>query len=71
MIFRAFLILVLMSMAAHAQEAQRTPSHCVALANAEGLEYIVPASLGPVAEEMVRIHYITHASFLIRSHGGL
>ena len=50
----------------------RTPSHCIALAEATpGLEYIVPASLGPVAPETVRLHYITHASFLIRSHGGL
>jgi L-ascorbate metabolism protein UlaG (beta-lactamase superfamily) len=56
--------------AAGAQE--RTPSHCIALAEATpGLEYIVPASLGPVDPETVRLHYITHASFLIRSHGGL
>ncbi|WP_299738753.1 MBL fold metallo-hydrolase [uncultured Roseobacter sp.] len=61
---------VLVAQSAVAQD--RTPSHCVALAeNAPGLEYVVPASLGPVAEETVRIHYITHASFLIRSHGGL
>ncbi|WP_299406180.1 MBL fold metallo-hydrolase [uncultured Roseobacter sp.] len=61
---------VLVAQSAVAQD--RTPSHCVALAeNAPGLEYVVPASLGPVADETVRIHYITHASFLIRSHGGL
>jgi L-ascorbate metabolism protein UlaG (beta-lactamase superfamily) len=54
------------------QAQERTPSHCVALAEATpGMEYVVPASLGPVAPETVRIHYITHASFLIRSHGGL
>ncbi len=61
---------VLVAQSAVAQD--RTPSHCVALAeNAPGFEYVVPASLGPVADETVRIHYITHASFLIRSHGGL
>ena len=58
--------------AGYAQEDARTPSHCVALAqNTPGLEYVVPVSLGPVPEETVRIHYISHASFLIRSHGGL
>ncbi len=70
MLFRGLLILILTSGLVQAQE--RTPSHCLAVAEAApGLEYVVPASLGPVAEEMVRIHYITHASFLIRSHGGL
>jgi L-ascorbate metabolism protein UlaG (beta-lactamase superfamily) len=55
-----------------AQVETRTPSHCIALAEATpGLEYVIPASLGPVAEETVRLHYINHASFLIRSHGGL
>lgn len=70
MLFRIVVFLVLFGIAAQAQE--RTPSHCVALAqNTQGVEYLVPASLGPVAEETVRIHYIGHASFLIRSHGGL
>ncbi len=54
----------------HAQD--RTPSHCIALANAApGFEYIVPTSLPQVARENVLLHYIAHASFLIRSHGGL
>lgn len=66
-----FLMFVWAGMAI-AQEETRTPSHCLAVAEAtEGLEYLVPASLGPVAPETVRIHYISHASFLIRSHGGL
>lgn len=66
------LIAILLASAAQAQEQERTPSHCIALAeSAPGLEYIVPASLGPVAPETVRLHYIHHASFLIRSHGGL
>ncbi len=55
-----------------AQPVERTPSHCVALAqNTPGLEYVVPASFAPVPLETLRIHYIAHASFLIRSHGGL
>ncbi|WP_187429955.1 hypothetical protein ROLI_025810 [Roseobacter fucihabitans] len=70
MLIRVFLFFILAASGATAQE--RTPSHCLALAQtAPGLEYIVPASLGPVASETVRIHYISHASFLIRSHGGL
>ncbi|MEM1352675.1 MAG: MBL fold metallo-hydrolase, partial [Pseudomonadota bacterium] len=60
------------AVAATAQESGRTPSHCVALAeSAPGLEYVVPASFGPIAEETVRLHYIHHASFLVRTHGGV
>lgn len=70
MMIRLIFLCVLMAQGAVAQE--RAPSHCVALAEAStGLEYVVPASLGPVVSETVRIHYIAHASFLIRSHGGL
>ena len=51
----------------------RTPSHCIALANdIEGAHYVHRASFDvEVAPETVRIHYIAHASFLIRTHGGL
>ena len=50
----------------------RTPSHCIALADAApGLEYLHRASLPDVAREEVYLHYIAHASFLIRSHAGL
>lgn len=67
-----FFVVVLLAGKAQAQDAERTPSHCVALADATpGIEYVVPASFGPVAAETVRLHYITHASFLIRTHGGL
>lgn len=70
MILRSFVVLILLAGPLQAQD--RTPSHCIALADATpGMQYVVPASLGPVASEAVRIHYIAHASFLIRSHGGL
>lgn len=53
-------------------QPDRTPSHCLALAQATpGMAYITPASLPDVAQEEVLIHYIAHASFLIRSHRGL
>ncbi|MGA9253955.1 MAG: MBL fold metallo-hydrolase [Roseobacter sp.] len=72
MLIRLLLVFLVWGGSAHAQVTERTPSHCLALANsAPGLEYLVPASLGPVPTETVRIHYIAHASFLIRSHGGL
>ncbi|MFK7837835.1 MAG: MBL fold metallo-hydrolase [Sulfitobacter sp.] len=51
---------------------ERTPSHCIALAQgAPGVEYVTRASLPEVAAENVYLHYIAHASFLIRSHEGL
>lgn len=62
--------LILLALPAWAQD--RTPSHCIALAEAPGLEVVTPASFQvAVPSETVRIHYIAHASFLIRSHGGL
>lgn len=61
------------SSACLAQAPTRTPSHCVALADAApGLEFLHRANWSdPLAAETVRIHYIAHASFLIRSAGGL
>ena len=63
--------------AAHAQTAQpRIASHCIALAqSAPGLTYLHHASetdnfRAPLPEFDVRIHYLSHASFLIQSPGG-
>ncbi|MEO9650602.1 MAG: MBL fold metallo-hydrolase [Roseobacter sp.] len=72
MLTRCLLIILFWAGHVHAQETTRTPSHCLAVAqSAPGIEHVQLASLGPVEAETVRIHYITHASFLIRSHGGL
>ncbi len=59
--------------AAGASAQERTPSHCRALAEATpGAEYIQKASWdATLPDETVRIHYVAHASFLIRSAGGL
>ena len=59
--------------AALAAQETRTPSHCIALANdIDGARYVHKASYNiDVATETVRIHYIAHASFLIRTAGGL
>ncbi|MEO1555167.1 MAG: MBL fold metallo-hydrolase [Pseudomonadota bacterium] len=59
--------------AALAAQETRTPSHCIALANdIDGGQYVHKASYDvDVAAETVRIHYIAHASFLIRTAAGL
>jgi len=56
-----------------AQTETRTPSHCIALANdIDGATYVHRASYdADLPPETVRIHYIAHASFLIRTPGGL
>lgn len=56
-----------------AQE-QRRPSHCIAIADATpGVQYLHKASWSaPLPDDYtVRLHYIAHASFLIRTAGGL
>ncbi|MEO9896345.1 MAG: MBL fold metallo-hydrolase [Paracoccaceae bacterium] len=65
------LFVLLLPVAVAAQE--RTPSHCLALADAvPKAEFVHQASWDTsVADETVRIHYITHSAFLIRTAGGL
>lgn len=66
------LIFSVLPLMAAAQQT-RTPSHCIALAgDIDGARYLHNASYNvDVAPETVRIHYIAHASFLIRTAGGL
>ena len=66
------LTLLVLPLGLAAQET-RTPSHCIALANdIDGAQFIQRASYDvDVAPETVRTHYIAHASFLIRTAGGL
>ncbi|WP_425037838.1 MBL fold metallo-hydrolase [Primorskyibacter sp. S187A] len=69
-----FLFVVLLICAAGMVQAQeRRPSHCIAIADAApGLEYVHRASWrAPVGQYSVRLHYISHASFLLQTHGGL
>ncbi|MEM8576379.1 MAG: MBL fold metallo-hydrolase [Pseudomonadota bacterium] len=62
------LLAALLALPAAAQE--RTPSHCRALA--QDTAHVMQASYqADVPAERVLIHYVAHASFLIRSHGGL
>ncbi len=71
--FRLAAALILMASAAFAQDQQRRPSHCIAIADAApGLEYLQKASWrAPIPEYSVRIHYIAHAAFMIQTRGGL
>ncbi len=72
MLYRLVALLILLAPATFAQTDMRRPSHCIALANATpGVEYLTFASLPDVPPDTVHIHYVAHASFLIRSHGGL
>lgn len=73
MMYRALTILMLFAAPLQAQETTtRTPSHCHALADATpGLQFVHRASLRDVPEETVDLQYVGHASFLIRSAGGL
>lgn len=71
--FRLAATLVLCATAAFAQQQDRRPSHCIAIADAApGLQYLHKASWAdPVPQYSVRLHYIAHASFLIQTQGGL
>lgn len=50
----------------------RTPSHCVALAEAAPDARLIRASFGaPLAAGTVRLNYVDHATFVIETEGGL
>jgi L-ascorbate metabolism protein UlaG (beta-lactamase superfamily) len=67
---RLLIILLLFAVPLHAQEP-RKPSHCIAIAEDVGAKVWRASWNTDVPEDMVRIHYINHAAFLIRSAGGL
>ena len=60
-------------LATGAAAQDRTPSHCIAVAqSAPGLEYLHKASFrDPLPDHTLRINYLDHASFLIQTTGGL
>ena len=67
----AGLAATLLTMLAGPLAAQdRTPSHCIALA--ENASRVIPVTFGaPVAAETVRLYYADHATFLLETAGGL
>lgn len=66
----AFACLTLAALPAPAQE--RRPSHCIAIAEAPGVEYLHRASFAaPLPDFTVRLNYVDHSMFLIETQGGL
>lgn len=67
----ALILLLTAPLPAEAQE--RRASHCIAIADAApGIQYLHQAAwTDPVPEYSVRIQYLSHASFLIQTRGGL
>lgn len=70
---RVLALLLALCAAAPLQAQDRRPSHCIAIADAmPGGTYLHRAAWNdPVPDHTVRLRYITHASFLIRTPGGL
>ena len=62
--------LFLLAFPAFAQD--RMPSHCIAIANAApGIQYASAEFFAPQDEFTVRLRYIDHSMFLLRTPGGL
>ncbi|MEL6523210.1 MAG: MBL fold metallo-hydrolase [Pseudomonadota bacterium] len=67
-----FFVFVFVALASLSQGQERTPSHCVALAEAPGLEFLHKAQFAqPLPEDTVRLNYVAHATFLLETSGGL
>lgn len=60
------------AMAGAAMAQDRRPSHCIALAEAPGVEYVHRAAFGDALDQYsVRLSYIDHATFVLETAGGL
>ena len=69
--FRLATLFLAALLAAPATAQDRIPSHCIALAQAPGLEVILRASFGqPLGQDRVRISFLYHAMFLIETPDG-
>ncbi len=66
---RLVALLALLASPAAAQE--RRASHCIALAEAPGVEFVRTAAFGePLDASSVRLSYVDHSMFLIETPGG-
>ena len=64
-------ILTFVCTAAEATAQDRRPSHCIALAEAPGLEFVHRASFAaPLPDFAVRLNYVAHAMFLLEAPDG-
>lgn len=66
-------LILLLTAALPAEAQERRASHCIAIADAApGMQYLHKAAwTDPVPEYSVRLQYLSHASFLIQTRGGL
>ncbi|CTQ48263.1 MBL fold metallo-hydrolase [Jannaschia donghaensis] len=73
MIRRLLSLVVLSALLPGPATAQdRRPSHCIAIAQAPGVEYLHHASFAaPLDDYNVRLNYIDHSMFMIETQGGL
>lgn len=63
--------LVLLAALQPASAQDRRASHCIALAQAPGLQFLHKASFGaPLADYTVRLNYVNHAMFLLEAPDG-
>ena len=70
MLARAIALFLVAPAMLHAQE--RRPSHCIAVAEAPGLEYVHRAAFGaPLPDWTVRLSFVDHAMVMIETPGGL
>ncbi|WP_092643841.1 MBL fold metallo-hydrolase [Jannaschia faecimaris] len=57
---------------AAAQDQGRRPSHCIAIADAPGIEYLHKAAFAaPLPDYTVRLNYVDHSMFMLETQGGL
>ena len=69
---RSLVVLALTAAAAPAAAQDRRPSHCIAVAQAPGLEYVHRASYGdPLPDDWtIRLSYVDHSMFMLETAGG-
>lgn len=68
----ACLALACLTFGAPATAQERRPSHCIAIAEAPGVDYLHHASFAaPLPDFTVRLNYVDHSMFLIETPGGL
>ncbi len=68
---RIFLTCLALTLATTAHAQERQPSHCIAVAEAPGVEYIHRASFNrPLPDFTVRLTYVNHATFMIEAPDG-
>lgn len=70
---RFFLACLFLALPTGLLAQEREPSHCLAMSGpTPGVTYLHHAGFrDPVARDAVRLRYVTHASFLLQTHGGL